>query len=300
VRVFLQGLALKLVSLGLAMLLWFVIAGEKSSEMGLTVPLELQNFPRELELTGDPVNQVEVRLRASPGIIQRLSPSDVSALVDVADVVEGERILHLTPESIRVPFGVKVVKISPSTLTLNFDRTVLKTVPIHPRLLGRPAPGFEVAEILADPAEVRIVGPRTRVQDLEAAITEPVSVEGARGLVTVEVNLGLEDPMVRIQGSPRVQVTAMISEIRERRQFDAVPVLVRGGPGTVRPGSVRLTVEGPASLMKRLTPDALRAWVDPGGAPKAPLTVVGEVVPGWPGVAVVAIDPPRAEFRPHP
>ena len=45
---FFENLALKAVSLGLAVLLWFVIAGEKTSEMGLQAPVELQNFPPEL------------------------------------------------------------------------------------------------------------------------------------------------------------------------------------------------------------------------------------------------------------
>ena len=39
------NLSLKAASLLLAVALWFVIAGEKSSERGLSAPLELQNFP---------------------------------------------------------------------------------------------------------------------------------------------------------------------------------------------------------------------------------------------------------------
>ena len=91
--------------------------------MGLSVPVELQNFPRELELTGEPVNAVEVRLRASPGMIQRIVPGEVSAQVNLVGFGEGEHIVHLTEDSIRMPFGVKVVKISPAVLT--FHMTLL-------------------------------------------------------------------------------------------------------------------------------------------------------------------------------
>src|SRR5260221_595875 len=137
----LENIPLKLVSLGLATLLWFVIAGEKTSEMGVSAPLELQNFPMDLEVTGEPVDNVEVRLRASPGIIQRIGPGDVSAQLDLAGLQEGEHIVHLTDKSIRMPFGVKVVKITPSILTLSLERTVQKVVPVRPRLVGRPAGG---------------------------------------------------------------------------------------------------------------------------------------------------------------
>ena len=42
----LDNLPLKLVSLGLAVLLWFVIAGEKTSEMGLTRARGAAELPR--------------------------------------------------------------------------------------------------------------------------------------------------------------------------------------------------------------------------------------------------------------
>jgi YbbR domain-containing protein len=206
-----QNLPLKLVSLALATVLWFVIAGEKTSEMGLSVPVELKNFPKELELTGDAVNAVEVRLRASPSIIQSLGPQDVSAFVDLSGVVEGEHLVNLTADSIRLPFGVKVVRINPSTLTLNLERTVQKVVPVRARLLGRPAAGYEVAEVTTTPPEVRVTGPKSRIQEVEGAFTEPVSVEGLDATVTESVNLGVEDPLLRIQGSPRVRVTARIA-----------------------------------------------------------------------------------------
>lgn len=209
----LQNMALKLVSLGLATLLWFVIAGEKTSEMGLTVPVELKNFPKDLELTGDAVNAVEVRLRASPSIIQSLGPGDVSAHVDLTGVQEGEHIVNLTGDSIRIPFGVKVVRINPSTLTLNLERTVQKLVPVRARLLGRPAPGHEVAEVTSSPSEVRVAGPKSRVQEVEGAFTEPVSVEAADTTVVENVNLGVDDPLLRIQGSPRVRVTARVAPV---------------------------------------------------------------------------------------
>ena len=71
------------------MLLWFVIAGEKTSEMGLRMPVELQNFPEDLELTGDAVDTVEVRLRASPGIMHALGPGEISAQIDLGEPARG-------------------------------------------------------------------------------------------------------------------------------------------------------------------------------------------------------------------
>ncbi len=216
-RFLFDNLGLKTLSLGLATFLWFVIAGETTSEVGLQVPLELQNFPRDMELTGDAVNAVEVRLRASPGILHGFLPGDVSARIDLRGAGEGERIVHLTAEAIRAPFGVRVVKISPAILTINLERTLQKIVPVRPRLLGRPARGYEVGEIQSEPAQVRIAGPKSRVEEIESAFTEPISLDGAHGPVTDLVSVGLEDPLLRLQGDPRVRVSVVVKEIGQEK-----------------------------------------------------------------------------------
>jgi YbbR domain-containing protein len=298
----LENIPLKLVSLGLAAMLWFVIAGEKTSEMGVSAPLELQNFPKDLEVTGEPVDNVEVRLRASPGIIQRIGPGDVSAQLDLAGLQEGEHIVHLTDKSIRMPFGVKVVKITPSLLTLNLERTLQKVVPVRPRLVGRPAAGFEVGEVRADPAEVRIAGPRSRVQEVESAFTEPLSIDGAQAGVSDVVNMGLDDPLLRVLGSPRVRATVRIREVEGERTLDAVPVEVRGGEGgAVRPAAVRVAVAGPASLLRTLTAGDVHAFVDLAGAAggEAPPVSV-DLAPGHAGLRVKEVVPATVRLLRRP
>jgi YbbR domain-containing protein len=291
------NLGLKGISLLLAALTWFVIAGEKSSERGLSVPVELQNFPKDLELTGEAVTSVEVRLRASPGLIHGLGPRDLSAVIDLQGVTVGERIVHLSPDTIRVPFGVKVVKVTPSILTLNFERTLEKEVPVRPRLLGRPAPGYEVAEIMSDPARVKISGPKSRVQEVESAFTEPVSLEAASATVTDTVSLGLEDPVLRVSGGSRVKVTARIREEQGRRTLEGLPIEVRGGTAQLRPASVRVELQGPRPLLEELDRTRIKPYVTLGRDGAERVTVAVELASGLTGVQVVATVPAEVVLK---
>ena len=294
-----SNLGLKAASLALAALLWFAIAAKKTSEMGVSVPLELQNLPKELELTGDMVNSIEVRLRASPGVIQRLGPGEVSARLDLSSAIEGERILHLTNDAIRVPFGIQVVKINPSMLTLKFERTQQKVVPVRPRWVGRPVRGYEVAEIASEPTEIRIAGPKSRVQEIESAFTEPISVEGAQASVTDSVSLGIDDPMLRILDRSRVQVTAKIREVQERRTLQNLAIGVRSGAGTPRPEVAEVVVSGPASVMARLKASDVRPWVDAAAASSAGRAAVAvELAPGLAGLSVERTTPAEVQIRP--
>ena len=297
-RPILDSLPLKLMSLGFAVMLWLLVAGERTSEMGLTVPVELQNFPRGLELTGEPVNAVEVRLRASPGMIQRIVPGEVSAQVNLVGIGEGEHIVHLTEESIRMPFGVQVVKIQPAVLTFQLERTMEKVVPVRPRLLGKPADGYEVAEVVSEPKDVRVAGPTTRVDELESAFTEPVSVEGAKATVAAEATIGIADPLLRVLATPRVKVTARIRERQSTRVMKGLLVEVRGGAGAARPPRVDVTIAGPAAVLGAISATAFRAYADATKAVAGRAPVAVEIEPGHGGLEVKEIAPAEVILRP--
>ena len=290
---------LRLASLVLAAGLWFVIAGRQTSERGVPVPVELRNLPRDLELTGDAVNAVDVRVRASPGLMNSLEPGKVLATIDLAGAEEGERIVHLMPGMIQVPFGFRVVQITPSLLTLKLERTQRKTIPVRPRVIGRPAPGFEVAEVASDPAEVEVAGPRSRVQEIESAFTEPVSVEGTDRTATEIVNVGLEDPLLRLEGGSGVRVTALVRETRETRTFDGLRVVGRGRPVRLEPSRVTVSVAGPASQVRALAAEDLQPYVTlPGeGALPGRLPVAVEISSGHAGISVLETRPAEVSVR---
>ena len=290
---------LRLASLALAAGLWFVIAGRQTAERGVPVPVELRNVPRDLELTGDAVNAVDVRVRASPGLINSLESGKVLATIDLAGAEEGERIVQLTPGMIQVPFGFRVVKITPSLLTLNLERTQRKTIPVRPRVIGRPATGFEVAEVASVPAEVVVAGPRSRIQEIESAFTEPVSVEGASRTATEIVNVGLEDPLLRLEGGSGVRVTALVREAQETRTFEGLRIVARGRPARLEPSRVTVSVAGPASQVRALAPGDLQPYValPAEGAVPGRLPVAVEIASGHAGVSVLEARPAEVSVR---
>jgi YbbR domain-containing protein len=295
-----RDLALRIASLVLAAGVWFVIAGQQTAERGVQVPVELRNVPRDLELAGEAVNFVDVRVRTSPSLINSLdSGGGVRATIDLAGAVEGERIVQLTTDMIQVPYGFRVLKIAPSLLTLHLERTQRKTLPVRPRLLGRPAPGFEVVEVVSDPPEVRVAGPRSRLQQIESAFTEPVSVEGAENSVTDLVNVGLEDPLLRLEGDSRVRVTATVSEEYETRTFDGLRVVARGRPARLDPARVTVSVSGPASQVREVDAGDLQPYVtlpSEGEVPKS-LPVAVDLASGRAGVSVTETRPAEVSVR---
>lgn len=293
-------LALQGLSLALAVLLWFIVAGEETVERGLRVPLELVQFPAGLELQGEAPTVVDVRVRGSSTTLSQVGPGDIVAFLDLHTARPGRRIFQVTPEQVRVPFDVQVVQVSPSSITLVFENSLTRRLPIAPSHEGTPAPGYVVGKMTVEPRTVEVSGPETAVKEATEALTEPVSVAGARETVTENVTVGLLDPALRLKSSRPVTVRVeVLPGPRER--------LVRGRPVHFRnldqslsaeaaPSTVEVVLRGSREGLNRIEPGQVVAFVDLAGLGPGeyPLEVR---VDASPDVGAARIEPATVQVR---
>src|SRR3954471_18797742 len=136
-----RHVGLKMVSIGLAALLWLVVSGEQIVERSLRIPLEFTNLPSRLEVVGGPPDMVEVRIRGSAGGLSRVAAGELVAVMDLRSARPGERLFHLAGNDVRAPFGIEVVQVTPSSVSIRFEQSVTKRVRIAPAVQGDPAAG---------------------------------------------------------------------------------------------------------------------------------------------------------------
>ena len=206
-----RNLSLKLVSTLVAFLLWLVVAGERVVERVMRAPVEFQNLPAGLELVGNPPDTVEVRLRGSSGALSRMASGDMSAVLDLSTARPGRRLFHITASQVTVPYGTEIVQVGPSTLTVEFEISGIRRVPVEPDVDGRPADGYEVTDVKSDPETVEVAGPESALKRLQAAITEPVSVVDQTRPVREVVTIGVPDPSLRLRTPQTAVVTVTIA-----------------------------------------------------------------------------------------
>jgi YbbR domain-containing protein len=291
---------LKLLSVGLAGLLWLVVAGEQTVERGLRVSLELQQFPDGLELQGEPPSLVDVRVRGASSALGRLSPGDVVAVLDLRAARPGRRLYQLTPEQIRAPFEVQVVQVTPASIALEFDDSLSRQVPVAPTIEGEPAPGYIVGPVTVDPPTVEVVGPQGAVRETADAITEAISVAGARQDVTQDVTVGLLHPMVRLKSPRQATVTVKVLPGPRERQVHQRPVHLRalGSSLTAQavPAVVSVVLRGSAERIGRVQPDAVNAFVDLAGLGAGEYTLSVQVDP-MPDAGLARVLPDTVQVR---
>jgi YbbR domain-containing protein len=206
-----RNLGLKFLSTCIAALLWLIVAGERVVERVMRAPVEMQNLPEGLELVGNPPDTVEVRLRGPSGALSRITAGDMSAMIDLRSARPGRRLFHISQTNVNVPYGMEVVQVGPATLTMEFEMSGVRRVPVEPDVEGRPPAGYEVTKVTSDPQTVEVAGPETALKRLRAAITEQVSVEDQTRSVREVVTIGVPDPSLRLVTPQTAVVTVTIA-----------------------------------------------------------------------------------------
>jgi YbbR domain-containing protein len=264
-----RHLGLKALSVGIAVLLWLTVAGEPVVERGLRIPLELRGTPEELVLVEGPPSQVDVRVRGASSVLSHLDSGDVVAVLDVDRAGPGSHVFHLTPAQLRVPYGVDVIQVMPSSVTLKFDRGGQKVVPIVAVTGGTPADGFEIGKIVLEPPTVEIAGPESALKLVREAVTEAVSVQGASAPIEETVTIGVADARLRLVTAQSARASIEIKPTPLERMLTEVPVLIRNAPAPrrvrVTPSSARVWVRGRKDVVSALDADSVVLFVDVAG-----------------------------------
>jgi YbbR domain-containing protein len=294
---FRHHLGLKVVSIGLAALLWVAVAGEQTVERSLRIPLEFTNLPSQLEVVGDSPTVVDVRVRGSSGALNRVAAGELVAVLDLRSARSGQRLFHLDGDDVRTPFGVDVVQVNPSTVSMTFEPSGSKVVPVVPSVEGEPANGFVVGTVTAEPSTVEVLGPASVLSKLTQAITEPVTVTDASAPVTETVNIGVADAAVRLRQPQTARVAVTIGPAPVEWSVSDIAVNARNGLGRVQVIPTRITawVRGPREAMTSdstmfdasVEVEGLQA-----GEHQLPVTVVAPA-----RVGVVRLEPAEVKVR---
>ncbi|HEY5617307.1 MAG TPA: CdaR family protein [Vicinamibacterales bacterium] len=287
---------LKVLSIVLAALIWLIVSGEQIVERALRIPLEFTNLPAELELIGDTPDVVDVRVRGSSGALSRVAAGELVAVLDLRTARSGRRLFHLTGNDVRSPFGIEVVQISPSNISIMLEISATKIVPVVPELDGDPRDGYVVGTVAADPATVEVAGPVSAVERLTRAITEPVSIAGASDTITETVNVGVADPAVRLVSPVGAQVTVNITPAPVEWAVAGIPVRPRSGSSAdISPAVVTIFVRGPREA-RNWNASEFSASVDVEGLQSGVFLLPVQVTPPA-RVGVIHVEPPTVRVR---
>jgi uncharacterized protein (TIGR00159 family) len=198
---------LKILSLGTAVFLWFVVVGPQRSEVGVSVPIQYTNLPPTMEITGKWMDRIDVMIRGSGAGLANLTPGSVRAVVDLSGVVPGLNYYRITNKNLLVPPGIAISQIRPSDLHLNIEAASTKNISVVPTLAGALP---ENAKVVVTPSEVRIRAAQGDLKKVTSVTTEPVNVSELTAKGKLVIPVLVKPDGLRIDSIEPMQVTVAL------------------------------------------------------------------------------------------
>lgn len=207
---FFENWILKLISLAFALVLWFFVMGESRTEVTHIVPLEYKNLPQGLMIASEVPTSVSIRISGPRSLQMNISPGDISLGVDLKDLSAGVTSFKRLEESLNIPSGLKITRISPSFVDVKLEHVRDRDVPVRVVLTGEPAAGFIVKSSQAKPKAVTVSGAESELKGVSEVVTEGVDLTNVQESFSQTVAIGYIGNYTSLKNTKTVEVQVVL------------------------------------------------------------------------------------------
>ena len=258
---FVENLATKLVSCLLALGLWAWVQGELVVEETAWIGVDYK-ISDDKALTQEPNQRLRANISGPQALVRELRRVQPKLHVDLSEYPLGVHTIDFLPSEIQgLPPSVNVLGLAPNSLQVEVEAKHTRTVSVRVEQRGEPPEGYRVRQITVDPAEVEVQGPKSIVENIEAIVTEEISVSDLRATTRVPVVLRLSPRTWGLSRSQPVTATIEIEPVTSARTFTDVPVIVRNRGWRSELESVEITLTGPMQALSAIGEDEVTVLV---------------------------------------
>ncbi len=245
--------AAKIISVILAIIVWVQVFNDKNpiERRVFSVDVVPNEAAGELIIVSVDPPKVNITMEGRARTLDEIDEERLKAVADLSDAGEGVFTAQL---SVDVPYGVKVIEISPSTASFHLDVMYSANVDVAIETVGMPHEDFETGEPVPSAGTVRVTGPKRLVERVRY-VQGSVDITDAREAVSTLVNLSARDGAgnevagVNLEPS-QVQVTVPLNPLPPSK-IVPVQAVVTGkpkagfavGPITASPAQVKIRAD---------------------------------------------------------
>jgi hypothetical protein len=236
---------LKATALGVAVGLYAIVHGTQDAQQTFSVPL-VATLPRTELVLSDPLPAtIQVSLRGPRAKLRDLRAEGVAPLTLDLREANATRV-ELDGMKLDLPAGVRVERIEPAELSLHWEKTASRVVPV--RLAVGPVPSGLVLDgpPVVEPPTIRVHGLSRRLEVLQSVTTDALDLsQASRGGGDRRVALVVPDGILSVEPE-QVAVRFGLREATSTQVFPHVPIaVVGGGNARTQPGVVAVRFECP-------------------------------------------------------
>jgi len=297
---FFNNLSIKVMALILSVICWFYIYNARiDPPREINIPLIIET-PSQIisraEKDGEVIRDIKVKLEYPRG-----ASSDLNGLVcryKIKTVTEQLdkpqlRIVELTASDFNLKQGMTIKQFIPDNkIQVLLMREIVKPMKVKTEgaVKGMPPKGYRVVNIVADPTEVSVRGPKNILDKYNEITTSKVDVTNANIDLSREVKIEPLENVVLLTDERIVMKVFIDEDFTEEVRTVKINLLIPPDfphfPIQIKPQEKALKFKGPASKIKELKPAHINLFVN-----------VGELCPNPAEVKPPMTFAPKLELR---
>lgn len=182
---------LKLLSLALAIMLWYTVFQIGEPKKDLTIPVSIAHLPKNMVVTRMDPERVFVTVSGRVSLLKELKDRDINIVINLNGTKEGETVFNFSKANVSVPRGIEVVDVRPGTLRLTVERIIEKHLKVVPKLDRKWRDRYDITHI--NPQHVTAEGPRRSLEKVTTIETLPINGDLNKNEESVTIGFDLED-----------------------------------------------------------------------------------------------------------
>lgn len=197
----------KVVSVVVAIVLWVVVLGSRAVEVTKEIPISVTT-PADLVVSNDIPEKVLFRLSGPKAFLRAIldRPED-PIRVNLSGAKAGLVTYRFFADNIRLPIGVRVLQVNPSSMIVKLESQRSKEVPVRLEMKGSLPEGYVLKKADISPKAIRIRGPGSRIESITEAPANAVDLSQIRTSLQMEAQFDVARLGVRIEGPiPRISI----------------------------------------------------------------------------------------------
>lgn len=240
-----------------------MVGVEKVLTKEMEVEYSLIGVPEKgYSLTGEPqFNPAKVQIAGAQSVLEKID--QIICAIDISGAKEDLN-RRITVKAVDFNGNeVKELNIEPDivdvsiSMTQGYPEAQLK---VKPKIIGKPAPGYYISEILSNPDEIKIFGNYSKISNIEFLETIAIDISGITKTLSVKVPPALEEGLNIAEGEVKlIEVTIQVKEAIIQKVLSNVPVVPQNlSPFVsceINPKVVDIIVEGKNLFIDKLGDD---------------------------------------------
>jgi uncharacterized protein (TIGR00159 family) len=105
----------------LVCLLWISVVGIRKGEVSFNLPIEYYSVPQNLEITGEPLKEINVRIRGSQRLLSSVKTDNLRVRIDLSKAQSGTNQISLSETNMNVPSGITVTNFYPRKIRIQLS-----------------------------------------------------------------------------------------------------------------------------------------------------------------------------------